>query len=152
MRALGRSLQHVGEWKVELAADSPEGVFAEAARVIARAVGSASGNPSPWESVDLRARDAAALLVEWANELIGRGEIQQRAYDEVRNFAIDPPLELEDGLATAMRRRTTRLHLMAEVRGRSVSSWRSPIKAATYHDASMERSGKRWRGVILFDI
>jgi SHS2 domain-containing protein len=84
--------------------------------------------------VSLTARDAPTLLVDWVNELIGRSEIGRRAYDEVR-FQ-----KLGDG------------QLEAEVRGRQVEVWSSPLKAATYHGLELAQRANRWRAVLLFDV
>lgn len=138
MSATTRTLAHVGEWKVEIRGPSRAEVFAEVARLVAAEAGRAAGPPGPWEHVALAARDGAALLVDWANELIGRGEAAGRAYDELRDLAIaDAGGEVR---------------LSADVRGRPVPDWRSPIKAATYHGASLDGRRGRWRAELLFDI
>jgi len=134
MRARSRSEEHVGEWKLRISADSLEQIFAELARKVARLCGPTSGEPGPWERVTLDAHDADTLLADWANELLGRGEVARRAYDEVRHLSV-----------VASR-------LDAEVRGRQVDSWRSPLKAATYHGVRMGRRGRRWWAVLLFDV
>jgi len=137
MRAGSRSEEHVGEWKVTLRADTLEELFAEAARVVARECGPvqrAPGGIEEWERVEIEARDAEALLVDWLNELLGRSEIHCRSYDEIRD------LHLTD----------TRLE--AEVRGRPVRVWRSPLKAATYHGLEVKQEGGRWKAVVLFDV
>jgi SHS2 domain-containing protein len=50
------------------------------------------------------------------------------------------------------RRRGGGLEPAAEVRGRAVPRWRSPLKAATYHGAVVERRDGAWRGEVLFDV
>lgn len=134
MRPYSRSEEHVGEWKVTLWADSLDDLFAEAARVVSRACGPVRGAPGPWEQISLAAKDTTTLLADWINELLGRSEVSGRAYNEVRR------MQIRDG------------HLEAQVRGRPVTSWRSPIKAATYHDLSLERRDNRWRAVVLLDV
>jgi SHS2 domain-containing protein len=134
MRATSRTEEHVGEWKVSLRADSIEELFAEAARVVSRACGPATGEPGDWEPVELRARDDATLLVDWLNELLGRSEVTGRAYDEVRGLTVR-----DGGLA-------------GEVRGKRVRQWRSALKAATYHGLVLERAGRRVSAVVLFDV
>ncbi len=134
MRPYSRSEEHVGEWKVTLWADTLEDLFAEAARVVARSCGPTRGAPGPWEAISLTAKDLPTLLADWINELLGRSEVSGRAYAEVRAARV------EDG------------RVDAEVRGRPVVSWRSPIKAATYHDLALERRGDRWRAVVLLDV
>jgi SHS2 domain-containing protein len=134
MRAGVRSEEHVGEWKVTLWADTLEALFGEAARVVARECGPTTGEPGEWEPVTLRARDATTLLADWLNELLGRAEIAGRAYGEVRG------LRVADGA------------LEAEVRGRPVRQWRSPLKAATYHGLALTQQPDRWTAVVLFDV
>jgi SHS2 domain-containing protein len=141
MAASSRTLQHVGEWKVELRADTVESLFAELARVLAESAGPA-GSPlgsGAWERVELEARDHATLLVDWANELIGRSEVAGRVYESVRNLSIDSSS-------------TVPVRLAADVRGDRVGERVSPVKAATYHQASVERKGSEWRGVVLLDV
>jgi SHS2 domain-containing protein len=134
MRPYARTEEHVGEWKVTIRADSLAELFAEVARVVARTGGRPRGAAGEWEHVSLTARDAPTLLIDWVNELIGRSEINHRAYHEVR-FQ-----NLEDG------------QLEADIRGRQVEVWLSPLKAATYHRLELARDGGRWRAVVLFDV
>jgi SHS2 domain-containing protein len=139
--ASSQTLHHVGEWKVELRADTLDELFAELARMLAEAAGSrrTPSAPRAWEHVELEARDRAALLADWANELIGRSEVAGRAYGDVRNLIV------ETGPAGSAR-------LIADVRGDPVDEWVSPVKAATYHGATVERQAGGWRAVLLFDV
>jgi hypothetical protein len=139
VRTSATTLEHVGEWRVELRAGSLEALLVELARVVAGSAGRPAGDAGAWERVTLSARDEATLLVDWANELVGRAEIARRAFDEVRRLVIG-------------RRRGGGLELAAEVRGRAVPRWRSPLKAATYHGAVVERRDGAWRGEVLFDV
>jgi SHS2 domain-containing protein len=141
MRPTSRTMHHVGELKVEAVAPTLEELFAEIARVIAERAGAgrARAEDAQWESVALEATDLVALLVDWANELIGRGEITCRRYDAVRNLTIDATV------ASAPR-------LVGEVRGTSVDEWISPIKAATYHGAEVQQTAEGWRAAVLFDV
>lgn len=129
-----RSVEHVGEWKVAIWSVTLAGVFRELARVIARACGSMRGPSSEWEQIKLSARDTETLLVNWANELLGRSEISQRAYRQVRHLHID------------------HTGLTGQIRGWQVTSWESPLKAATFHGLSLERRGMLWRATILLDV
>lgn len=141
MPATSRTLPHVGEWKIELRATTIEELFVELARIIAEAAG-ARPSPSaatPWERVDLVARDHATLLVDWANELIGRSEAAGRAYGHVRHLVLEPGPRAS-------------VHLTADVRGDPVAEWRSPIKAATYHEVVVAGEGSDWHAVVLLDV
>lgn len=135
-----RVLEHVGELKVELEADTLGELFAELARVIADAIGPHVVRESAdWERVELTARDAPTLLVDWANELIGRSEVAGLAYWKTHILEIvqGPPARLA-----------------ADVLGGAVDEWVSPIKAATYHGAVVERPKDKdhWRAVVLLDV
>ena len=137
MAVVVRTREHVGEWLVALRADSRDEIFTEVARVIAGEAGIPEGVRGEWEPVTMRARDLATLLADWANELIGRGEVQGIAYDEVRDVAIAGNGELS---------------FTADVRGRPVTQWRSALKAATYHGARLEPEGGQWVAELLFDV
>jgi SHS2 domain-containing protein len=136
MSASSHTVEHVGEWRVELHADTLAEIFQELARVIARAAGTSSGSRGRWEEIEVEARGREGLLVDYANELVGRSEIDRRAYDEVRDVVIHDDAR-------------PRIH--ARMRGRLIESWRSPLKAATYHGAH-PRDGQGWRANVLFDV
>lgn len=138
MRPTARTTQHVGEWRVVVSGRDREAVFREVARVIANAIAGARGESGSWEHVRVDGRDWAALLVAWANELIGRSEASGRAYERVRNVRC----ATEDGGYL----------IEADILGRAVDDWRSPIKAATYHGVTLEPRDSRWRATLLFDI
>lgn len=138
MNARSRTQEHVGEWKLTIAADSLEDLFAEAANVVARACGPTEGAPGEWETVSLEARDMATLVADWINELIGRSEISGQAYRDVRVVAI--------------REAEQKASIEAEIRGRQVRTWRSPLKAATYHGLTLERSERGARATVLIDV
>lgn len=139
MRSRAATEEHVGEWKVSFRGATAEDVFGGVAQVIARTAGETVQDSGDWETVELSARDVRTLLADWANELIGRSEAGGRAYDEVRNLRVS---NVEG----------SRARVTAEVRGRTVRSWLSPLKAATYHGLELEGSGREWRAVVLFDV
>ncbi len=132
----------VGEWRVELRGDTRDELFSRVATLIACAAGRTNGTHGTWEPVALSARDDAALLAGWANELIGRGEASGMAYAEVRNIELSPP----GGRASPA------WHLTAEIRGRPVDDWRSSLKAANGRRAGLERRGGQWHATLSFDI
>lgn len=141
MTASSRTLQHVGEWRVEIRAGSVEHVLIELARVIARETGwrdNAQRDAGAWEPIAIESRDLSGLLVDWANELIGRSEVAARAFADVRNICIE---------ADHKRHRLT-----AEVRGYPVAEFASVLKAATYHDAVLDNQNGEWRAEVLFDV
>ena len=141
MTASSRTLQHVGEWKVEIRAGSVESLFIELARVVARETGwrdGSRGDAGDWEPIAIESRDLSALLVDWANELIGRSEVAARAFPDVRNVRIEAEHDAH--------------RLRADVRGYPVAELASVLKAATYHDAVVDRRDGEWRAEVLFDV
>lgn len=148
MTASSRTLQHVGEWKVEVRASSIEEVLTEVARTIARETGRAGDarrEAGEWERIEIASRDVPALVVDWANELIGRSEIAGCAFGETRNVRVERvPASPSDPSGT--------IQLTAEVRGCRVDEFGSVLKAATYHDAVVEQHDGEWRAELLFDV
>jgi SHS2 domain-containing protein len=135
-----RTPEHVGEWKVTVSGTTLEDIFVATARLIAHAAGrSADEQLSEWEPIEVTARDIATLLADWANELIGRTEISGRAYTELRAVEVS---QRERGWA----------RVTAQLRGKRVEQWTSPLKAATYHALSLEKGGGGWRAQVLFDV
>ena len=124
---------HSGERKVTIRADTREELFVEAARMMSRQCGPVAGDPGPWQTIRLSEPNDALLLVDWLNELISRSASERRAFDDVL------ALRLHDG------------RLTAEVRGRRVIQWTSPLKAATMQGLKLEREGPRWRAEVSFD-
>lgn len=137
MTASSRTVEHVGEWRIEVRGETPAEIFQELARVIARAAGTSSGAYGDWEEIAVEARDREGLLVDFANELVSRSEIDRRAYDDVQDVVVDDD---------------ARPRIRARMRGRAVTSWRSPLKAATYHGVRLVREGEGWRANVLFDV
>jgi len=132
--------EHVGEWKVIISGQTIEDIFEATARVIANAAGRTSDDgPVAWESIDVTARDVPTLLVDWANELLGRSEVTGLAYSELRSVRVS---QLPKGSARAS----------AQLRGKRVTQWTSPLKAATYHSLSLEKRDNEWHAEVLFDV
>jgi protein archease len=129
-----RTERNSGELQLTVSGTTLPDLFVELARFIADAAGHPRGDYGPWERVTLSAPDSATLFADWANELIGRAEVDQRGYDDVRVRRLD------DG------------HIDAELRGRPVRNWRSSIKAATYHGLRLERVSDGWRASLLLDV
>jgi SHS2 domain-containing protein len=140
MHHRAQSAEHVGEWKVTISGRTLEDIFEATARVIANAAGSTSEEePAPWESVEVTARDVPTLLVDWANELLGRSEVTGLSYAQLRSVRVT---QRPGGSAT----------VSAQLRGRRVTHWTSPLKATTYHALSLEQRGHEWHAEVLFDV
>jgi SHS2 domain-containing protein len=85
--------------------------------------------------ITLHAADNTALLVDFLNEALTLAQSNKEMYESVRFAKL---IECE---------------LAAELQGHKVSAFVEDIKAATYHQATIERVPKvGWRAQIIFDI
>lgn len=162
VKPFSRFEEHVGELKLTIEADHLQDVFIEAARFVSRECGPVKGGSGEWEAVVLSARDPATLLVDWLNELIGRSEVENRAYGDVRGLALEAEKEELRPQPEArscpspgdagMDSEGGGVRLAAEVRGKPVRLWRSPLKAATYHGLELKQDAGGWRATVLLDV
>jgi SHS2 domain-containing protein len=129
-----REVPRTAEWRVTIRADTMEELFVEAARIVSQQCGRAVGEPGPWHTIRITEPNEALLLVDWLNALIERSANERRAFTDIL------ALRLHDGRVTA------------EVRGRQVSRWASPLQAATAQGLRFEREGPRWKAEVLFRV
>lgn len=111
----------------ELFANAAQGMFALMAEP------SLEG-PAREREVSLEATDSESLLVNWLNELIYLHEVEGETYSQ---FAIET---------------LTPTRLTAHVTGRPTKSKTKAIKAATFHDLKVVRTGTGYEATIVFDV
>jgi len=129
--------EHVGELRLRVDAGSLNETFAEAARALARLLEPGGKLPRPngeRETVELKARDRAALLVDWLNELLYRSETRRRIFVEY---------QFENLSDTELR---------AVVRGVPVEELRTMVKAATLHDLELKEQPDGYFATVVLDI
>jgi SHS2 domain-containing protein len=129
-------VSHVSEVQLRLEADAVEDLYAEAARALGGLLAEpdAAERLGPSRPVRVTATDRAGLLAEWINELVFLSETEKLVFREIR---IESASETE---------------LVASVRGAEPREIRTAIKAATYHDLSVERSADgRWHATVVLD-
>ena len=86
-------------------------------------------------TIELHAPDSTSLLVDFLNEALFLAQSNKEAYESVH---FDKLVEHE---------------MRAELKGYKVSAFGEDIKAATYHEAKIERIPKAgWQAQIIFDI
>lgn len=118
-------------------ADSLAALFEEAARGLAELLAEdAHGSPTRVEEhVALTSGDREALLVDWLNELVYRGEVHKCVYADVTIDSIDEHA------------------LRATVRGREPRAPRTAVKAATWHGVRIRsRDGGPVEATVVLDV
>jgi SHS2 domain-containing protein len=129
--------EHVGELRLRLDARARADLFAEAGRALAELFIGSERLPLPREgpeTVELRAADPAALLVDWLNELVFRSETEGKVFVE---FSFD---RLFDG------------ELEGSMRGVRVDELRTFVKAATLHDLEFKEKPDGISAALVLDI
>jgi len=89
-----------------------------------------------WEEIKVESPDLSSLLIDWLNEILYQGEINQKVYldFQVLEFSQQPP------------------KIKAKIRGCPVQTKNIEIKAATYHDLEIKKLDSKWQVVVVFDI
>jgi SHS2 domain-containing protein len=128
--------EHTGELELVIEAETLAGVFAEAAAALAEVMAgeNSSAPPGARDGVTLVARDRAALLVDWLNELIFRSERDKKVYDDVRIEALSEN------------------RLVAAIAGRALEELRLPVKAATLHGLDIRATAGGFTARIVLDV
>lgn len=131
-----RWVDHTGELSLQVRAPTLELLFEQAGRALAelQLEGAMTRTLGDDVRVEVEARDPAALLAAWLNELIFLSEINKRVFTD---------LHVE---------RVTDKELSAHVRGVVPSALRTPVKAATMHDLSVEATPAGYAARIVLDV
>ena len=128
--------EHTGEVQLHLVAPTLPQLFVEAGLALAELIAE-DGIPTsedPAEVVEIQAGDLEALLVEWLNELIFRGETQHNVYREL-------------SVTNVSDRR-----LRAEIRGTRPDHLRTPVKAATFHNLDVSLQPDGYSATVVLDV
>jgi SHS2 domain-containing protein len=129
-------LEHPGDLKLRACGCSLEELFANAAHgMMACLFGAnvARERPERTETIEVEARDRAALLVDWLSELLYRATSRYQAYVD---FHVD---ELS----------TRRLRATAGVVSAEAID---DIKAVTHDELSIRKRDGGWEAIVVFDI
>jgi SHS2 domain-containing protein len=131
-----RFAEHTGEVEMHLEGESLAELFEAGARGLAELLAEdAHGPPTgPDEHVTLAASDPEALLVDWLNELVYRGEVHKRVYADVT-------IQRIDGRA-----------LSAIIRGREPTAPRTAVKAATWHGLRVRPRERGYEATVVLDV
>jgi SHS2 domain-containing protein len=147
MGAGHRFEDHTGEVQLHIRADTLPEIYREAARAVAQLLLNAVPAPpadAPAVVVELEARDPAALLVDWVNELIFRTEVERTVFTEVDPVVTEAPPGLEA--------KTAGWHLKATLRGLPDPPLAGQVKAATLHQARVDRTSGGYQANLILDV
>lgn len=133
-------VDHTGEVELHLRAAGLAGLFEEAARALAELMlGEAAGELSAAQRVELEAEDPAGLLFDWINELVYLSETEKLVFTDT---VVDQIQVDESG----------EHRLVAHVRGVEPASIRTAVKAATFHNLSVEKVQEGVRATVVLDV
>jgi SHS2 domain-containing protein len=129
-------IEHTGELELRLRAPTVAELFVEAGHAIAELMlGDAVAGPETvHEPVTLTARDQAALLVAWIDELVYRAETQGAVFTR---FDVTTAGETELG---------------ATIHGAFPASFKILVKAATYHRLRLDPEDGAFVATVVLDV
>jgi len=128
--------EHTGEVQVHLQAPDLAALYREAGLALAElmAPGASCPDQAETEEIMLEARDTAALLVEFIDELIFRVDTTRRVYAGVE-------IDHADGSS-----------LRARVRGCVPEAFKTAVKAATFHDLEVREDAEGCSARLVLDV
>jgi SHS2 domain-containing protein len=134
-----RTIEHTADIGIEVEASTLEELFSGAARAMfSLIVEEGTAGRSVERQVSLDASDLEELMFRWLNELVFLVSAERLV------FSVFDVLEVRDD------------HLSALVRGGPLEEagggLELEIKAATYHELSVERRGEEWFARAIFDV
>ena len=129
-------IEHTGELELRLRAPTVAELFAEAGRAIAELMlgDGAAGPETAHQPVTVTARDRAALLVAWIDELVYRAETEGAVFTR---FDVASVGETE---------------LRATLHGARPAAFQNPIKAATYHRLRVDAEDGGYVATVVLDV
>jgi SHS2 domain-containing protein len=132
-------LPHTADWALRVwAADLVE-LFLEAARGMNAQAGIILANePRVMRTFSASAADAESLLVSFLSELLYTGEQDHLAFDQI-DLRID-------------QEKSHLYHLDATLRGAHLLSSEKAIKAVTFHNLQIRKTGRGFEVEIVFDV
>jgi SHS2 domain-containing protein len=150
MGAGHRFEDHTGEVQLHIRADTLPEIYREAARAVAQLLLNAVPAPAadaPAVVVELQARDPAALLVDWVNELIFRSEVDRTVFTEVEPVVTETAEAPETPPSSQ-----AGWHLKATLRGLPDPPLAGQVKAATLHQARVDRMSGGYQANLILDV
>ena len=131
-----RWIDHTSEVQLQVEAESPAGLAAEAGRALGLFLlrGVPAWPAGPPRELEVASVDREALLVDWLNELLFLAEVGLWVAVEIEVFEVSS------------------VHLKASARGVPVVDRPSTVKAATFHGLAVEERDGGWQAEVIFDV
>jgi len=128
-------LQHTADVRLHVTASTLTELFADALRgLMAVMSGDAVRGGGDTESIELDSVNVTALLVDFLNEALVRA-VTRRVVFTGASFAS-----------------LGETHLSATLTSVPAASFDEDVKAVTYHEAEVRRSGEAWTTMLVLDI
>lgn len=136
MRRRHAWVDHTSEVQLQVTAESPAGLAAEAGRALGLLLlrGVAAEPAGEARILEVASADREALLVDWLNEILFAAEVDLWVAVEIEILEISA------------------VHLKARARGAAVAEPPSNVKAATFHGLRMEEDEDGWHAEVIFDV
>lgn len=129
-----REIEHTADWELEAWAPNMNALFEQAARgMYSLAATMLDSGPRLTRSLELPGSDPERMLVSFLNELLFVGEQDRIGFD---TFVLEVS---EQGLH-------------AELAGAPLASQAKEIKAVTYHNLAIRKTGRGVEVRIVFDV
>lgn len=130
-------LEHTADIGFRARGESLEGLFFEAARGLAEIIGVWKPQEGEDKAISLEANDLGALLVDWLSEILYLHETLDATIGSVRVERVDEG-RVDGSIA---------LVPMKEPPDEGIQ-----VKAITYHQLKVERSGEGWAADVYLDV
>ncbi len=128
-------IEHTADWAIHVRGRDLAELFTRAAQGMYALVTDLAGvRPLVERKVTLESFDAETLLVDWLSELLWYTESEGLVFSRFEVHEIMPT------------------RLQATVRGEVVSDLEKQIKAVTFHNLAIRRTGEGYEVTIVFDV
>jgi len=135
-------VEHTADRALEVWGDELHDLFAGAARGMYSLMADLEDLVAmDWREIRLEAQDLESLLVDWLSELLFLTETEDLIFTESRIKVVTGQGPDSNGAS-----------MVARVGGVPAAVTRAHIKAATYHDLSVEQDETGWSTVVTFDV
>ncbi|HHH40833.1 MAG TPA: archease [Chloroflexi bacterium] len=128
-------IEHTADWAIHVRGRNLAELFTRAAQgMYALVIDLARVRPLVERKVNLESFDAETLLVDWLSELLWYTESEGLVFSQFEVHEITPT------------------RLQATVQGEVVSNLEKQIKAVTFHNLVIRRTGEGYEVTIVFDV